>query len=142
MNKKEVLVIVLAFILALVFANFMMKNNKNIRSTKQNVQIEENIKKDSDFPIEAEIDMPVANKSSIFVEEAKVNAGQDLQDANNIHEVNIAPKVEKLVVETTDYGIKKSEETGIVEITREFRAESPSKYSFRGYGVLSKNTVK
>ena len=142
MNKKEILVIVLAFILALVFANFMMKNNKNIRSTKQNVQIEENIKKDSDFPIEAEIDMPVTDKSSIFVEEAKVNAGQDLQDANNLREVNIAPKVEKLVVETTDYGIKKSEETGIVEITREFRAESPSKYSFRGYGVLSKNKVK
>ena len=46
------------------------------------------------------------------------------------------PKIERLTVETTDYGVKKSDETGIVEITREFRAESPAKYSFRGYGVL------
>ena len=136
MNKKEILVIVLAFILAIVFANYMMKTNKNIRHTDHQVQVEDAIEKSSEFPIDAEIDMPVGNEKSALVKEIKSDEEQVSQEANILNKENEASKVEELVIQTTDFGIKKSDETGEIEITREFRAESPAKYSFRGYGVL------
>lgn len=136
MNKKEILVIVLAFILAIVFANYMMKSNKNIRHTDSKAQVEEVVENSSEFPVEAEIEIPVENGKPAFVKEIKSDAEQVSQDVNILHKEGEASKVEKLMIETTDFGIKKSDETGIVEITREFRAESPAKYSFRGYGVL------
>ena len=136
MNKKEILVIVLAFILAIVFANYMMRGNKNIRDTKQRVQVEESVENNSEFPIEAEIEVPVKSQETIY--DSKLNdISKKVSDVINSETKEVdTPKIERLTVETTDYGVKKSDETGIVEITREFRAESPSKYSFRGYGVL------
>lgn len=136
MNKKEILVIVLAFILAIVFANYMMKGNKNIRDTKQNVQVEDSVENNSEIPIEAEIEVPVKPEETVY--DSKLNdISKKVSDVVNSETKEVdAPKIERLTVETIDYGVKKSDETGIVEITREFRAESPSKYSFRGYGVL------
>ena len=136
MNKKEVLVIVLAFILAIVFANYMMKGTKNIRDTKPNIQVEDSVEDNSEIPIEAEIEVPVNAEETVY--DSKLNVtSKKVSDVVNFETKEVdTPKIERLTVETTDYGVKKSDETGIVEITREFRAESPAKYSFRGYGVL------
>ena len=136
MNKKEILVIVLAFILAIVFANYMMKGNKNIRDTKQNVQVEDSVEINSEFPIEAEIEVPVKSQETVYDSKSNDTSKKVSEGVNAVSEEVDTSKIERLTVETIDYGIKKSDETGIVEITREFRAESPSKYSFRGYGVL------
>ena len=136
MNKKEVLVIVLAFILAIVFANYMMKGTKNIRDTKPNIQVEDSVEDNSEIPIEAEIEVPVNAEETVFDSKPNVTSKKVSDVVNSETKEVDTPKIERLTVETTDYGVKKSDETGIVEITREFRAESPAKYSFRGYGVL------
>ena len=136
MNKKEILVIVLAFILAIVFANYMMKGKKNIRDTKQNVQVEDSVEINSEFPIEAEIEVPVKSQETVYDSKSNDTSKKVSNTVNSETKEVDTPKIERLTVEVDDYGIKKSDETGIVEITREFRAESPSKYSFRGYGVL------
>ena len=136
MNKKEVLVIVLAFILAIVFANYMMKGTKNIRDTKPNIQVEDSVEDNSEIPIEAEIEVPVNAEETVFDSKPNVTSKKVSDVVNSETKEVDTSKIERLTVETTDYGIKKSDETGIVEITREFRAESPAKYSFREYGVL------
>jgi hypothetical protein len=136
MNKKEVLVIVLAFILAIVFANYMMKGTKNIRDTKPNIQVEDSVEDNSEIPIEAEIEVPVNAEETVYDSKPNVTSKKVSDVVNSETKEVDTPKIERLTVETTDYGVKKSDETGIVEITREFRAESPAKYSFRGYGVL------
>ena len=136
MNKKEVLVIVLAFILAIVFANYMMKGAKNIRDTKPNIQVEDSVEDNSEIPIEVKIEVPVNAEETVYDSKSNVTS-KKVSDVVNFETKEVdTPKIERLTVETTDYGVKKSDETGIVEITREFRAESPAKYSFRGYGVL------
>ena len=132
MNKKEVLVIVLAFILAIVFANYMMKGTKNIRDTKPNIQVEDSVEDNSEIPIEAEIEVPVNAEETVYDSKPNVTSKKVSDVVNSETKEVDTPKIERLTVETTDYGVKKSDETGIVEITREFRAESPSKYSFRG----------
>jgi hypothetical protein len=136
MNKKEILVIVLAFILAIVFANYMMKGTKNIRDTKPNIQVEDSVEDNSEIPIEAEIEVPVNAEETVYDSKPNVTSKKVSNVVNSETKEVDTPKIERLTVEVDDYGIKKSDETGIVEITREFRAESPSKYSFRGYGVL------
>ena len=136
MNKKEILVIVLAFILAIVFANYMMKGTKNIRDTKPNIQVEDSVEDNSEIPIEAEIEVPVNAEETVYDSKPNVTSKKVSDVVNSETKEVDTPKIERLTVETTDYGVKKSDETGIVEITREFRAESPAKYSFRGYGVL------
>ncbi len=138
MNKKEILVIVLAFILAIVFANYMMKGTKNIRDTKPNIQVEDSVEDNSEIPIEAEIEVPVKAEETVYDSKSNDTSKKVSEGVNAVSEEVEAPKIERLTVEATDYGVKKSDETGIVEITREFRSESPAKYSFRGYGVLKK----
>ena len=74
MNKKEVLVIVLAFILAIVFANYMMKGTKNIRDTKPNIQVEDSVEDNSEIPIEEEIEVPVNAEETVYDSKSNVTS--------------------------------------------------------------------
>jgi excinuclease UvrABC helicase subunit UvrB len=107
-----------------------------VRDTKPNIQVEDSVEDNSEIPIEAEIEVPVNAEETVYDSKPNVTSKKVSDVVNSETKEVDTPKIERLTVETTDYGVKKSDETGIVEITREFRAESPAKYSFRGYGVL------
>lgn len=138
-NKKRVLVILLAFFLAL--ATVLLFNKKAPTSEIKNVEekvgtpvIEENTSIEQESVVEEE-------KSSNEVIQ-KVSTTKPAPKPKT--SVSATPLIkplkveeEKAVVEEPiiDAGIMKEAESNSIVITREFKSQSPAKYSFEGYGV-------
>ena len=155
MNNKSIITVVLAIILALLCACLMMKkdeinkplSNETISNVSQQEKKQEEsvselkkeeieVSKDSSDKIlqpEKKLkEKPIINKT--IVNDSQPPILEEKVVDNILKEVSI-------VEEVPDYGIMKDEDGNFV-ITRAFKAKSPDKYSFRGFGVIDKVSSK
>jgi hypothetical protein len=155
MNNKSIITVVLAIILALLCACLMMKkdefnkpiSDETISNISQQEQIQEDavsefkqeeIKASEDYndnflqPEKTLKEKPITNKTIINDSQSPVLEEKAVD--NILKEVSI-------VEEVPDYGIMRDEDGNFV-ITRAFKAKSPDKYSFRGFGVIDKVSSK
>lgn len=147
-NKKAFLVIMLAAILAFFAVQLVI--NKSTKPTKietvsDTIQQEESIiespfNKNNNTDIEATTPL---EKTTIKTEEKENNK------ISNIEKNIKAPVITPLRVEEATIVVEEeqkipdiySDENGIV-ITRAFKVKSPTKYSFRDFGILDEVSAK
>lgn len=146
MNNKLVLVVILATLLALVCALFVIrKNNDELPNIEEKNQVQQEV-----IDFQTEVDSSAAEEEVIVekdnvVKNIKPSAKPAIKEVKE--EENLAePVLEKVVVqegsvveEVEDYGIRRNTD-GTYEITREFKMKSPTKYSFVDFGFLEKVT--
>ena len=138
-NKKSFLVVVIAFILALVIAYFFV--NKNKTSVVEEPVKQELIEEITETKFNVSEDVNDVKTKKIIIEESKT-VSDNLQKTTVQKQLiqkseTLKPEienVEKTVSEQeklNDVGIIKDSLTNEVVITREFKMESPAKYSFK-----------
>lgn len=144
MNNKLVLVVILATLLALVCALFVIrKNNNELPNIEEKNQVQQEV---IDFQTEVNssaVEEEVIVEKDNVVKNIKPSAKpaiKEVKEEENFEE----PALEKIVVqegsvveEVEDYGIRRNAD-GTYEITREFKMKSPTKYSFVDFGFLEK----
>lgn len=134
MKKKEIFVIILAFVLALAFASFIMQGHKSTTTSKEVVT-------DNEAQVEIEIEdfkqEDSQNEESLNKEEKAKNISQvkTLEKPLVVEKIEVKNEVLKNDLEPD---VLQETESNVVVITREFKSDSPAKYSFKGYGVLDK----
>lgn len=150
MNKKRAfLVILLACILALITGLFLTKNIFTTKSTRVQQQQEETIPNNENKTIEVDVAESIENekneqntKKEQVVE--KTNAEKKLptvsplqiEPAKPFDEQKIDNNTNKKIEDTAESaGIIKDDTTNEIVITREYKIQSPARYSFEGYGV-------
>ena len=138
-NKKSFLVVVIAFILALVIAYVFV--NKNKTSVVEEPVKQEVIEDITETKFNVSEDVNDVKTEKIIIEESKT-VSDNLQKTTVQKQLiqkseTLKPEienVEKTVSEQEklyDVGIIKDSLTNEVVITREFKMESPAKYSFK-----------
>ena len=149
MDKKIIITIILAALLAFLCAFlFLNKNQIEEVELEQIPEVQEEVVLDK-ASIKNKIEMPEANKqeikksdNDIIVKpvEEKIIIKQELinKEAEKINE-EVIQQVSVSKEEIIDVGIIKNNE-GVIEITREFRADSPTKYSFKDFGTIYKSS--
>ena len=157
MNKKSFLVILLAALVAFISAFFISNVIQN-KNEKPNISDSEKIETNNDT-IEKSIqdnalnDEETATNNETTVETQTTTKAQQKAATKEIKKY--IPKEEKVInssnaeslqktlevsieEETVDYGLYREEGTGNIIITRHFSSKSPTKYSFKGYGIIDK----
>lgn len=157
MNKKSFLVILLAALVAFISAFFISNVIQN-KNEKPNISDSEKIETNNDT-IEKSIqdnalnDEETATNNETTVETQTATKAQQKTATKEIKKY--IPKEEKVInssnaeslqktlevsieEETVDYGLYREEGTGNIIITRHFSSKSPTKYSFKGYGIIDK----
>ena len=146
MDKKTIITIIIATILALVSA-FLILNKNTTEKSVENVstQQEETSTTKEDIAIDEEMFVKEVEQTEKASETEKVS-----KPAKNVvkPQTSQTPVFDQIVVQEgsvveeaePDYGIRKVGDT--VEITREFKVKSPVKYSFKDFGILDKVTTK
>ena len=142
MNNKRLIIFIIALILALVCALFISKKDSEVaekllpdevkEEAVVNNEVEEKFEENS-------IQNEVLTKIEKVFNQKEENQKVDLssQEKENVYsEENIVHEV-GVIEEVEDFGIRK-DSNGLVEITREFKLKSPTKYSFVDFGVLEK----
>ena len=137
MNKKEILIIVLAVILAFFTGLYIVKHTNSI---KQDLPpLEENVSTNNDTSAEAKkrdieqekVDEQKEEKNLSEVKKIKspktTISSQDVQKLINVEPAS--PKEENTSLNVMDI-VKDSVSNDIV-ITREYKVKSPAKYSFK-----------
>lgn len=146
-KKKSFLVVILAAILAFVAVFFVFKLTKSSQlEQEQQVEVLEDQKLEPEEVTDA---LPSKESDKEFVKEVKpvVNSEPVRKIAEpkaespvikpiKVEEANLKPVVNNEM----DPGIVKEVDTNEIVITREFKSQSPAKYSFQGYGVLEKSS--
>lgn len=130
MDKKTIISILVLVILA-IFISFIIfgKYNNNVTVPDNNILQEET-------SIENVIEEQVEIKESLIKQEEESVIIQPVK-STTVQIKKQEPVVEKLVVEEpveevqVDNGIQKNEGSDVIEITREFKFETPAKYSFK-----------
>ena len=153
MNKKILITVFIATLLALLCAfMFLKKNNIEVPEldAPQNEIKQEEIINNSEQVLEEKA-------SEASVDSQKVDANVSTYKPVNKNNVKTFSKIVKeneateatsdeeksivqeggIVQEIEDYGVRTNED-GLVEVTREFRMKSPRKYSFVDFGFLEK----
>lgn len=145
MDKKTIITIIIATILALISA-FLILNKNTTKKSVENVstqQEEASIAKE-DIPNDEEIFEEAEQK-----EETSATEKVSMPTKNIVKpQTNQTPVFDQIVVQEgsvveeaePDYGIRKIGDT--IEITREFKVKSPVKYSFKDFGIIDKVTTK
>lgn len=135
-NKKIFLIFIFASIIALLTVFLVAKYNVINKTIKPEQVFEENFIEEIKEEISEE-----ADKNNAVLEEAKpeINYSKKIENQPNV-KVEI-PEIKKIIVEEVkedikedtimDNGIQKIEGSNVIEITREFKIETPSKYSFK-----------
>ena len=128
-NKKTILVILLAAILALIAVLFIFNPTKT--TVKKEDVIEEVIEPTAPAIVEEEI------KSEIkpVAKPAPVKTSAPVIKQIQVEEVKEVVKEEPQNEIQVDAGIIKESGSNDIVIIREFKSKSPTKYSFEGYGV-------
>ena len=153
MNKKILITVFIATLLALLCAfMFLKKDNKE----KQELEIpqkgvnqeeviddstpvlDDNVNEDSvdsqNVDVNTSIYKPVNENNvktfSKVIKEDKTTETTSYEEKSIVQEGGVVQEVE-------DYGVRTNED-GLVEVTREFRMKSPRKYSFVDFGFLEK----
>ena len=130
-NKKAFLAILLAILLALISVLFLFKTEKN---TDYSNLIEENFS-----TIEKEVKKVESIETQSVLEAPVIEQEKTIQ-VTPIETPTIKPlKIEEKEVITDendpiDAGITKDTLSNDIIITREFKSQSPAKYSFVGFG--------
>lgn len=149
MDKKIIITITLATLLAFLCAIlFLNKNQIEEVELEQIPEVQEEVVLDK-ASIKNKIEMPEANKqeikksdNDIIVKpvEEKIIIKQELinKEVEKINE-EVIQQASVSKEEIIDVGIIKNNE-GVIEITREFRADSPTKYSFKDFGIIYKSS--
>ena len=155
MNNKSIITVVLAIILALLCACLMMKKdeiNKPLSNeTISNVSQQEKKQEESVSELKEEEIEVSKDSSDKFLQPEKILKEKPIINKTIVNDSqppileekvvdNILKEV-SIVEEVPDYGIMKDEDGNFV-ITRAFKAKSPDKYSFRGFGVIDKVSSK
>ena len=157
MDKKTLITIILAALLALVSAFIILKRNNNNEVIKPaQTPIETNVENEfvSEEKVTLEEDMQedtleqTSEKASSVIKlfdkkQAKTSSAQNLTEEFVEQPVfdNIVVQEGSVIKEVEeDYGIKKDGD--IIEVTREFKLKSPTKYTFKGFGFLDNVTTK
>lgn len=136
-NKKILLVFLFATILALLTIFFITKYNTNERTINTKPTIKENLIEEINIDNNTEVTKPTLEETKVTPEITKPK--------KQIKNKTELPEIKKIVVEENkekvkedlkeelneDNGIQKIEGTNVIEITREFKVETPSKYSFK-----------
>lgn len=153
MNRKIFITVFVAALLALLCAFiFLKKDNMEIQEldAPQNEVKQEKIIDNSEQVLEDDV-------SEASVDSQKVDVNASIYKPVNENNVITPSKVIKeneatepasyeeknvlqeggVVEEVEDYGVRTNED-GLVEVTREFRMKSPRKYSFVDFGFLEK----
>ena len=154
MNNKSIITVVLAIILALVCACLMMNKEENkplSDETISNISQREQIQEESISELKQEKITVSEDSNDKFLQPEKILKEKPIINKTIINDSQ-SPVLEEKVVdnilkevsiveEVPDYGIMKDEDGNFV-ITRAFKAKSPEKYSFRGFGVIDKISSK
>lgn len=137
-NKKILLVFLFATILALLTVFFITKYNTNERTINTEPTIKENLIEEINVDNNTEVTKPTLEETKVTPEITKPK--KQIQNKTEL------PEIKKIVVEENkeevkedlkeeklneDNGIQKIEGSNVIEITREFKVETPSKYSFK-----------
>lgn len=155
MNNKSIITVVLAIILALLCACLMMKkdeinkplSNETISNVSQQEQKQEeavNELKQEKIEVSKDSSDKILQPEKILKEKPIINKTIVNDSQPTILEEKVVDNILKevsIVEEVPDYGIMKDEDGNFV-ITRAFKAKSPDKYSFRGFGVIDKVSSK
>ena len=155
MNNKSIITVVLAIILALLCVCLMMKkdeinkplSNETISNVSQQEQKQEeavNELKQEKIEVSKDSSDKILQPEKILKEKPIINKTIVNDSQPPILEEKVVDNILKevsIVEEVPDYGIMKDEDGNFV-ITRAFKAKSPDKYSFRGFGVIDKVSSK
>lgn len=146
MDKKTIITIIIATILALVSA-FLILNKNTTEKSVENVstQQEETSTTKEDIVIDEEMFVKEVEQTEKTTETEKKSKPTKNMVKSQTSQTPVFDQIvvqEGSVVEEAepDYGIRKVGDT--VEITREFKVKSPVKYSFKDFGILDKVTTK
>ena len=89
-----------------------------------------------DFQVENKLEESKQSKeSSNVAETAKIIKPIVNDETPNFDQIVVQEA--SIIEEVEDYGIFKDEKTGVVEITRDFKQKSPTKYSFDYFGLVN-----
>ena len=142
MNNKTFITIIIAIILALICVSIIYKKEEitPIIDTKSQTAQEKSVVSEAEINTqETKSEKVLTNIEKAFIEkENKINnvssethiKTDSATDENYIHEAGVIEEVE-------DFGIKK-DNNGLIEVTKEFKLKSPTKYSFVDFGFLEK----
>lgn len=150
MDKKTIITVILATVLALLFACVILNKKTNSEQINQQVSQQEKVVVLDEASVEEE-NLVEDNATNLNEESEKAKNSASIQPikTNTVKSsTNKEPVFNKIVVQQgsvveeveQDYGIKKVGNT--IEITREFKVNSPIKYSFKDFGILDKVTTK
>ena len=149
MDKKIFITIILATLLAFLCAYLFLNKNQieeieleqvpevQVEIVLDEASVENKIEKQEDNKQEIKksdsdiIIKPVEEK--IIIKHDLINRESEKLNQEVIPQVNVSKE------ETIDAGIIKNSE-GVIEITREFRANSSTKYSFKDFGIIDKSS--
>lgn len=143
MNNKSILVVILATLLALLCAFFIMKkNNAELPNIEEKAQIQQEVIEAQNETNTNEIYEDKSNKDDIKKEVGTVQSTvtkeptSEKQTTKHVFEKTVVQEG-SIVEEVEDHGIRRNND-GTYEITREFKIKSPMKYSFVDFGFLEK----
>lgn len=149
MDKKTIVTIIIATIFALIATFVIFKKNTTVTSENQDMQQQEIIVKEDKSPAE-DLQETAKTEDIDTVEKAPTLKKITKPNTKNAtkNEITNEPAFDKVVVQEgsvieeveEDYGIKKV--GNIIEVTREFKIKSPTKYSFKGFGILDNVSTK
>lgn len=160
-NKKKILVILLALLLALAVSLIMHPKQIKKEKSIENNQIEETIIDISSESLNKnevieEIQETSQEKVSITEAKSKLTDKKIINKTNDTNKVDSkkeeAPIFEKLEVKEETAKIEEAgisfedpgiiNDNGVIVVTRDFKLKSPRKYSFKDFGVLAEPPVK
>ena len=132
MNRKSIITVIIATLLAFLCAFLIFGLNKKESHIYENTQkVETEVLEKDDLTVDN-----MKSSEDIISEKQEQKVFKITEEKKDIVEQPIVQEV-SIVEEVQDFGIRKTE-NGEFEITREFKTISPTKFSFRGYGVLDK----
>lgn len=137
MNKKSIITVILATILAFLATFFLFVFNKKTITEKPELK--------NEIPVQEKA-IETSIKEDVVQDKEVKNIKKESKEEDLIIKVIETPTIKPLKIvpqadnsedeikKTDDAGIIKDEVSNEIVITREFKMQSPAKYSFVGYG--------
>ena len=158
-NKKKILVILLALLLALAVSLIMHPKQIKKEKSIENNQIEEtiiDISSESLNKNEVIEEIQETSQEEISINESKLTDKKIIDKINESKKVDSkkeeAPIFKKLEVKEETAKIEEAgisfedpgiiNDNGVIVVTRDFKLKSPRKYSFKDFGVLAEPPVR
>lgn len=157
MNKKSFLIILLAALVAFISAFFISNviqdknelpnisdleqigtdNDTVEKSIQDNTLNNEETAADTKSSVETQATVKAQQKTATKEIKKQISKEEKVINSSNAESLQKTLEV-SIEEETVDYGLYREEGTGNIIITRHFSSKSPTKYSFKGYGIIDK----